>query len=359
MVLSSPSPLFKFNTLDIFCCDCAQCFNRALVCPACETSLTQADDIVFTDLNPTEDYKSSVLAGLRPELIMEIAGRALSFWAYQMTQETCFQEMMYKQLDEKYTALERQVHAIVREANHEITGLREKVVSKLDLIDHGRLNYQNSGTNHFFTLTDLQKDFELEKHRNHELADNYAEKGKQLQKLQQMYEKTKRRALLQTTTLQQQSGGGVIHDMEMLENHLMTDTNVGVGLMHMNMNPMQQQQSSNGPLHHQAPHPPLSRSNMGLGSSNGGRRPGYNTGQPPLSRQQHTNQQQPPLLPMMPGMPGYQRSPSPTNGTPKFTNQPPTLPNTFQSNNNRQRQPFSMQNGRAGTSSRWSPNMNQ
>lgn len=42
---------------------------------------------MVTNLNPSEDYKTSVLSGLNPEAIMECAGRALSFWSYQMTQD--------------------------------------------------------------------------------------------------------------------------------------------------------------------------------------------------------------------------------------------------------------------------------
>jgi E3 ubiquitin-protein ligase CCNP1IP1 len=40
-------------------------------------------------LQPTEDYKTSVLSGLDPTTIMECAGRGLAFWAYQTTQEMC------------------------------------------------------------------------------------------------------------------------------------------------------------------------------------------------------------------------------------------------------------------------------
>ena len=58
--------------------------NRA--CPACKTNLPNADDAVSTSVNPTEDYKTSVLCGLNPTTIMECAGRAISFWAYQCTQ---------------------------------------------------------------------------------------------------------------------------------------------------------------------------------------------------------------------------------------------------------------------------------
>lgn len=45
------------------------------------------DDAVFTTLNPTDDYKTSLLSGLNPGLIMEIAGRGLAFWGYQAMQE--------------------------------------------------------------------------------------------------------------------------------------------------------------------------------------------------------------------------------------------------------------------------------
>lgn len=42
---------------------------------------------MVANLNASEDYKTSVLSGLSPEVIMECAGRALSFWSYQMTQD--------------------------------------------------------------------------------------------------------------------------------------------------------------------------------------------------------------------------------------------------------------------------------
>ncbi|KAL8732533.1 MAG: hypothetical protein Q9166_002747 [cf. Caloplaca sp. 2 TL-2023] len=57
------------------------------ICPACETSLPNPDDAVSTQLNPTEDYKTSVLSGLNPSTIVECAGRGLAFWSYQSTQE--------------------------------------------------------------------------------------------------------------------------------------------------------------------------------------------------------------------------------------------------------------------------------
>lgn len=57
------------------------------MCPACQTHLPRPDDAINTILNPSEDYKTSVLSGLCPEAIMECAGRGLSFWSYQMVQD--------------------------------------------------------------------------------------------------------------------------------------------------------------------------------------------------------------------------------------------------------------------------------
>lgn len=78
----------------IFCTDCAarlgltgQRHEQRNSCPACRSDLTNPDDAVVTNLKPSEDYKTSVLSGLSPNVIIECASRALSFWAYQSTQE--------------------------------------------------------------------------------------------------------------------------------------------------------------------------------------------------------------------------------------------------------------------------------
>lgn len=49
--------------------------------------LPNPDDAVVTSLEARDEYKTIVLSGLSPNVIMECAGRALSFWNYQMTQE--------------------------------------------------------------------------------------------------------------------------------------------------------------------------------------------------------------------------------------------------------------------------------
>ena len=77
----------------IFCEDCTNSLGLSSaphghrICPACQLNLSNPDDVVVTTLNPSEDYKTSVLSGLSPSVIMECASRGLAFWTYQSNQE--------------------------------------------------------------------------------------------------------------------------------------------------------------------------------------------------------------------------------------------------------------------------------
>ncbi|KJA24562.1 hypothetical protein HYPSUDRAFT_161841 [Hypholoma sublateritium FD-334 SS-4] len=111
----------------IFCIDCAnELFNAARLCPACETNLTEPDDVVVCSLQPTNDYKTSVLSGLAPSIILEVCSRAISFWQYQIHQENTFQHAMVRNLNDKNAQLQKQLDNVVREANGELHLLNTK-----------------------------------------------------------------------------------------------------------------------------------------------------------------------------------------------------------------------------------------
>ncbi|KAJ5770140.1 Zinc finger RING-type [Penicillium nucicola] len=160
----------------IFCHDCAEVLglshpttsNRC--CPACQTVLLNPDDAVSTVLNPTEDYKTSVLSGLDPNTIMECAGRALGFWAYQSTQEIFYQEFRAKTLTEKYATLNTQMDKVIHNANTEILSLQSKLS-----------NMQSA-------QEDLQK-------KNQELNDLYRDKNNKLSQMTNLYNLLKARAM--------------------------------------------------------------------------------------------------------------------------------------------------------------------
>ena len=118
----------------IFCVQCADSLgitahsaDRRTSCPACKSPLANPDDAVIAHLNPSEEYKTSILSGLSPKTIMECAGRALSFWAYQTTQDICYQQYLYKNVQAKFSRLNLQLQKTVNEANSEMENLQQKI----------------------------------------------------------------------------------------------------------------------------------------------------------------------------------------------------------------------------------------
>ncbi|KAG8167496.1 hypothetical protein KVR01_003185 [Diaporthe batatas] len=161
----------------IFCVDCVSRsgFNGIAPehrrCPACQTQLPRPDDAMITNLNPSEDYKTSVLSGLSPEAIMECAGRALSFWSYQMTQDLTWEAHRCKVLTSRYSELSTTLDNIIGDANAQLTALQNKVASMN--IDHDNL-----------------------RRKNEELVQAYKEKNRKLLQTQELYDKLKRKAML-------------------------------------------------------------------------------------------------------------------------------------------------------------------
>ncbi|KFY11045.1 hypothetical protein V492_04708 [Pseudogymnoascus sp. VKM F-4246] len=157
----------------IFCLDCASRLlfangsNRPL-CPACNQHLVNEDDVAQAKLHPSEDYKTSVLSGLNPNTIMECAGRAVNFWAYQTSQEILYQGVQARVLTDRYNKLKGQIDTIVRDANNEMSEMR---------------------TERDNAITDLNNS----QKKNHELAQSLHAKSKQQAHTQELYDKLKRR----------------------------------------------------------------------------------------------------------------------------------------------------------------------
>ncbi|KAK7541381.1 cyclin B1 interacting protein-like protein 1 [Phyllosticta citricarpa] len=160
----------------IFCIACSNDLGlsrpdgQIRVCPACDTHLPNPDDAVETRLDPSEDYKTSVLSGLSPTIIMECAGRGLAFYTYQTTQEIMYNEFLAKSLTEKYSDLNAQMDKVVHDANAEIGSLRDKM----------QVVYQE------------KKRLEEE---NFKMADAYREKAKSQANLQKLYNQLKAQVL--------------------------------------------------------------------------------------------------------------------------------------------------------------------
>lgn len=102
---------------------------------------------------------------------MECAGRALSFWAYQSTQEITYHEYLAKNLTDKYASLNTQMDKIIHDANGEISNLRNK-------------------------MSNMQVDQDGLRRKNEELIQTLREKSRKQLRTQELYDKLKRRAMI-------------------------------------------------------------------------------------------------------------------------------------------------------------------
>ncbi|KAK3323558.1 hypothetical protein B0T19DRAFT_401878 [Cercophora scortea] len=122
-------------------------------------------------LQPSEEWKSVALCGLSPTAVMECAGRALSFWSYQMTNQILCQQQANKSLELHCAKIEQEVENIWNQGNTRIGALSAKM-----------------------------KDMELEeqalRRKCEDLRLSVAEKERKLVQSQELYNKLKQRVLL-------------------------------------------------------------------------------------------------------------------------------------------------------------------
>lgn len=181
-------PLTTANS-HVFCSDCAdttglsRSTNAHRTCPACNASLHNPDDVVVAGLSPSEDYKTSVLSGLSPTIIMECASRALAFHSYQTSQEIIYQEHLAKGLTDKYDTLSQQMDQLIHDANAQIKALQDKM--------QGTSRPHPIYTPRTYSCAAMQAEQEALETKNFELAKAYKEKTIAHQRVQNHYQALK------------------------------------------------------------------------------------------------------------------------------------------------------------------------
>ncbi|CAG9796807.1 unnamed protein product [Diatraea saccharalis] len=142
--------------------------DNSLTCPACGNELRDKFDVIQADLKPSETFKSIVLAGLKPDTVMDVAMRAMSFWSYQVEQETLYQESMAKHAHEKLQCLEEINTLNLQKLKAELDNCKRKVVS-------------------------LQTEYNKKRKQAEELTASLEEKNRKIQKLTYQLETHKRK----------------------------------------------------------------------------------------------------------------------------------------------------------------------
>ncbi|XP_010740027.2 E3 ubiquitin-protein ligase CCNB1IP1 [Larimichthys crocea] len=147
-------------------------FTRSpAICPACSSALSGKLDIVRTELSPSEDYKAMVLAGLRPDIVLDISSRALAFWSYQVHQEHMYQEYSLSQAEGQLKQMEKVLTQQNQSRELELTAMRGEISS-------------------------LKKVMEDYKRKYSEMSERLMERNRQYQKLQGLYDSLRLRNMV-------------------------------------------------------------------------------------------------------------------------------------------------------------------
>lgn len=76
------------------------------------------------------------MAGLKPEIVLDICTRAIAFYEYQTSQEILYRSMIQKSLEEKYSTLRDQFNIATRDLNHIIKAEKEKHLGNTAITCH-------------------------------------------------------------------------------------------------------------------------------------------------------------------------------------------------------------------------------
>ncbi|KAM7377233.1 hypothetical protein PAMA_013831 [Pampus argenteus] len=147
-------------------------FSRSpAICPACSSALSGKLDIVRTELSPSEDYKAMVLAGLRPDVVLDISARALAFWSYQIHQERMYQEYSLSRAEAQLKQMDKVLTQQNQSRDLELTAMRGEIAS-------------------------LKKVMEEYKRKYSEVSEKLMERNRQYQKLQGLYDSLRLRNMV-------------------------------------------------------------------------------------------------------------------------------------------------------------------
>ncbi|CAI9565522.1 unnamed protein product [Staurois parvus] len=104
-----------------------------------------------------------MLAGLRPEIVLDICSRALAFWTYQVYQERLYQEYSYSKAEGHLKQVEKLYTHQIQSKDAEMVAMKGEVNS-------------------------LKKILEEYKRKYSELSEKLMERNRQYNKLQGMYD---------------------------------------------------------------------------------------------------------------------------------------------------------------------------
>nr|XP_018917919.1 PREDICTED: E3 ubiquitin-protein ligase CCNB1IP1-like [Bemisia tabaci] len=110
----------------IFCEEHGNMISQNQVCPACNESLLGNHDATIQNLNPPDIFRSMVLTGLRPDVIVDIIARSMAFRTYQMAQERAYYDSTIQTLETQMNKLEAAHKSEITKMENEMAVLNKR-----------------------------------------------------------------------------------------------------------------------------------------------------------------------------------------------------------------------------------------
>ncbi|KAJ2774171.1 hypothetical protein IWQ57_000948 [Coemansia nantahalensis] len=95
-------------------------------------------DMATVSLTMTEKQKSHILAGLHPSAVVDICGRALSFWSFQLSLEITYEQESAAAQAEKTRAVEAHAAAEVASTSARLRLVEDKLAAAQHAVDAER-----------------------------------------------------------------------------------------------------------------------------------------------------------------------------------------------------------------------------
>ena len=132
----------------IFCRRCGEMVEKNLTCGACRADLTGEWRVVKVQQEPVEEWKSLVLAGLHPTIILEIATKALAFHYGQVQLECKFVQDKVKRANKRLGDVKNYYQQVVEQMQLRIKELQLQVAQFEGKMNQEamRTDYRNGGS---------------------------------------------------------------------------------------------------------------------------------------------------------------------------------------------------------------------
>merc|ERR1719369_508121 len=126
----STGPVWVTECGHIFCDPCGTNSKSTLACIYCNASLGMYSIVRKKSLSPDPKWRKMILAGLPPDVVMEICSSAIQFYQTQTTEEVNYLEEKIKRVRDRVESVKEYYEGVLEQFKMEIGNLEAKLAER-------------------------------------------------------------------------------------------------------------------------------------------------------------------------------------------------------------------------------------